>query len=431
MTPGESVRGLLAEACLLQDPLRAAAERLEVRVMSQLGLWLGLGMLLSLSIGHSHGWFWFDDSKDKDKVTPTPAYVTTASTAVFATAPRTEHLKSEVAHASKVEVSTEGEELGSGGGSGAVPEGSAWDGQLEAEVRPVSGLQSVPGSGAQSPSGSKVGNGSGFALKPISGSLPQEDQQAYGVQTNLSNVVGENVLSEDVKLETGLAKAELSQTDTTTDSGLTSNFTEIPIHVNVSFESISSRNTLSRNSSVWHADRYNTTQYSPEYSVSSNLLTAGGDHSFLARPSHVTESPRCLPIDSELPFCSRMGLESFAVPNFLNQSSVEEAEVLLREWAWLMRSGCHHATEWFFCLLVLPRCGPPSLPPQLPCRSFCELLYDSCWTLLGDSSRLPVECSSLPEESDDGYQCLSVSTQKGKSRLECHLSFWPLWRDAF
>uniref|UniRef100_A0A8B9H3B4 FZ domain-containing protein n=1 Tax=Astyanax mexicanus TaxID=7994 RepID=A0A8B9H3B4_ASTMX len=89
-----------------------------------------------------------------------------------------------------------------------------------------------------------------------------------------------------------------------------------------------------------------------------------------------------------------------------------EVEVLLREWAWLIRSGCHHSTEWFFCLLVVPHCGPPGLPPQLPCRSFCELLIDSCWTALGGGGRLPVECSSLPEESDNGYQCLSVSTQK-------------------
>ncbi|KAG9349448.1 hypothetical protein JZ751_027891 [Albula glossodonta] len=123
------------------------------------------------------------------------------------------------------------------------------------------------------------------------------------------------------------------------------------------------------------------------------------------------ESPRCLLLDSDFPFCTTMGQESFAVPNFLNQSSVEEVLVVLREWAWLLNSRCHHSLEWFFCLLLVPRCGPPGLAPAMPCRSFCEVLRDSCWTLL-DEGRLPMACHSLPEEEDDGYQCLSVSNQK-------------------
>ncbi|TNN61895.1 Collagen alpha-1(XVIII) chain [Liparis tanakae] len=38
-------------------------------------------------------------------------------------------------------------------------------------------------------------------------------------------------------------------------------------------------------------------------------------------------------------------------------------------------------------------------------------MRDSCWALL-DEGRLPVECHTLPDEEDDGYQCLSVSNQK-------------------
>ncbi|XP_072542152.1 secreted frizzled-related protein 5-like [Salminus brasiliensis] len=238
------------------------------------------------------------------------------------------------------------------------------------------------------------------------------------MQSSLSSISKKNVpvLAED-RLETSLTKVELAQLDKGIETiGNITNLTrnQSNISANDSLESINSsyRNTPSSKGSGWHADRSNSTQYSPEYSVSNNLLTAGSDRSFLASPSPTAESPRCLPVDSDLPFCSRMGVESFAVPNFLNQSSVEEVEALLREWAWLLRSGCHHGTEWFFCLLVVPRCGPPGLPPQLPCRSFCELLIDSCWMLLGGGSRFPVDCSSLPEESDDGYQCLSVSTQK-------------------
>lgn len=126
------------------------------------------------------------------------------------------------------------------------------------------------------------------------------------------------------------------------------------------------------------------------------------------------ESPQCLLLDTALPFCSMTG-EYFLVPNYLNHTTVAEVQVLLHNWAWLLKSRCHHSLEWFFCLLLVPKCG--SLVPLLPCRRFCEVLKDSCWSLL-DEGRLPVECHALPDEEDDGYQCLSVSNQKGKPWLK-------------
>lgn len=125
------------------------------------------------------------------------------------------------------------------------------------------------------------------------------------------------------------------------------------------------------------------------------------------------ESPKCLLLDTALPFCSMTG-EQFLVPNYLNHTNVAEVQVLFHNWAWLLESRCHHSLEWFFCLLLVPKCG--SLVPLLPCRSVCEVLKDSCWTLL-DEGRLPVACHALPDE-DDGYQCLSVSNQKGKHWLK-------------
>lgn len=131
-----------------------------------------------------------------------------------------------------------------------------------------------------------------------------------------------------------------------------------------------------------------------------------------AKSKLVFESSQCLMIDTALPFCSSMVGESFAVPNYLNQSSVEEVRALLNEWAWLLRSHCHHSLEHFFCLLLVPQCGSMVPPPVLPCQSFCRVLQDSCWTLL-DEGHLPVECQTLPDEEDEGCQCLSVSNQKG------------------
>lgn len=127
------------------------------------------------------------------------------------------------------------------------------------------------------------------------------------------------------------------------------------------------------------------------------------------------ESQKCLLLNTALPFCSYMTGELFLVPNYLNHSTVVQVQVLLHNWAWLLKSRCHHSLEWFFCLLLVPKCG--SLVPLLPCRSFCEVLKDSCWTLL-DEGHLPVECQALPDEEDDGYQCLSVSNQKGKHCLK-------------
>lgn len=149
--------------------------------------------------------------------------------------------------------------------------------------------------------------------------------------------------------------------------------------------------------------------------VSSSVPTKS--HTELVQSALVIESPQCLSLDSTLPFCTFMFGEQFVVPNYFNQTTVEEVQVLLNNWAWLLRSHCHHSLEWFFCLLLLPKCGSLVPLPVLPCRSFCEVLRDSCWTLL-DEGRLPVECHTLPDEEDDGYQCLSVSNQKGNHRFK-------------
>lgn len=136
-------------------------------------------------------------------------------------------------------------------------------------------------------------------------------------------------------------------------------------------------------------------------------------HTEVAKSALDVESPQCLLLDTPLPFCSSVVGEKFVVPNYFNHSTVEEVHALLKEWEWLLRSSCHHSLEWFFCLLLVPKCQQQLV---LPCQSFCQVLQDSCWTLL-DEGRLPVECHALPDEDDDdddhGYQCLSVCNQKG------------------
>lgn len=148
--------------------------------------------------------------------------------------------------------------------------------------------------------------------------------------------------------------------------------------------------------------------------VALNMQEPTGGHHDPVDSTALAESPQCLLLESSLPFCSSITGQKFAVPNFLNQSSVEEVRVLLHDWAWLLNSKCHHSLELFFCLLLVPKCGTSV---QMPCRSFCEVLKDSCWTLL-DQGHLPVECQALPEEEKGGCQCLSVSNHKGNSWLK-------------
>ncbi|XP_064420080.1 collagen alpha-1(XVIII) chain-like [Latimeria chalumnae] len=117
----------------------------------------------------------------------------------------------------------------------------------------------------------------------------------------------------------------------------------------------------------------------------------------------------CVPLPASLPFCAGLGVKSIALPNYLNQSGVVEIAETLREWAGLLGSHCHCRLEWFFCLLLAPRCNA-SAPP---CRGFCENLRDDCWMQL-DAGRLPVSCDLLPEEEvADGYSCVSINFTKG------------------
>lgn len=174
---------------------------------------------------------------------------------------------------------------------------------------------------------------------------------------------------------------------------------------------VTSKMTITEN-----APQKSLTEVEPSRSPQFTTVALGrrepaGGHQEPGEPTALAESPQCLLLQSSLPFCSSMVGQQFAVPNYLNQSSVEEVRALLHDWAWLLNTKCHRSLEWFFCLLSLPKCGAAV---RMPCRSFCEVLKDSCWALL-DQGHLPVECQALPEEEEDGYRCLSVSNQKGNS----------------
>lgn len=152
----------------------------------------------------------------------------------------------------------------------------------------------------------------------------------------------------------------------------------------------------------------------------SDVFKIGGTADGVPDPSlSPASNPVCLPVPSDWSICSGKKPKFFTLPNFFNHTSVEEVGAVLQEWAWLTRTGCHHSAEWFLCLLLAPRCPSPATP--LPCRSFCQVLQDSCWASLGNG-RLPVECHLLPEGAPELRRpaCVSVSNRKGnRGGLEC------------
>lgn len=125
----------------------------------------------------------------------------------------------------------------------------------------------------------------------------------------------------------------------------------------------------------------------------------------------------CLPVPTNLPFCHKLGIETFLLPNYLNHSSVLEVKAALHDWEGLLKSHCHLYLEWFFCLLLVPRCNTSSpVPPPVPCQGYCKALQDACWDLLKGVG-LPVSCDALPKE-DSGASCVYIHFLTGSETLE-------------
>lgn len=112
-----------------------------------------------------------------------------------------------------------------------------------------------------------------------------------------------------------------------------------------------------------------------------------------------TPDGRCLPLTSALPVCSHLGVERSWLPNYLHHRDIEELWVAAQAWGRLMQTHCHPFLAWFFCLLLLPPCGPGPLLSLPPCRQFCEAVEDSCWSHL-DGGPLPVACATLRAQED-------------------------------
>ncbi|XP_073433617.1 uncharacterized protein [Dendrobates tinctorius] len=141
-----------------------------------------------------------------------------------------------------------------------------------------------------------------------------------------------------------------------------------------------------------------------------NNITETAFHS----PNLTPSDAHCLPVPDNLPLCRQLGIKTFMLPNYLNHTSVLEIQAALHDWEGLLKSHCHHYLERFFCLLLLPRCNPPSslVSPPVPCRGFCKVLQDACWDLL-QGAHLPLSCDSLPKV-DSGVPCVYIHFSTGE-----------------
>lgn len=136
-------------------------------------------------------------------------------------------------------------------------------------------------------------------------------------------------------------------------------------------------------------------------------------------PRLVPPAGRCLPVPTQLPFCSVLATDHVRLPNYLRHGGEAEIRAALHEWEGLLESRCHRYVEWFLCLLLLPGCSPsvPVTPP--PCQGFCEAVRDLCWMHLA-GGRLPLPCDALPEE-DEGFSCVFINASAGNVAGDVHV----------
>uniref|UniRef100_H3AA95 FZ domain-containing protein n=1 Tax=Latimeria chalumnae TaxID=7897 RepID=H3AA95_LATCH len=317
---------------------------------------------------------------------------TTSTVGDYSVSPNTTSLRSgpETSKVVGGSPAEEGVSTSRSGKFGASSEESVLKPSAEGETTKPTLVRGTPQPGSSSPPVPFTGSLPNDSVTVV-GSRPLESREQVGSPDprNTASFHSSDASSFNTSKHHGIAMAELSRNE----SGLLSN-TTVPDLV-VGF-------TVLNDSEQIDFDLLITAEKSDPI-----IRSKDGSASIVVGMS--LPASHCVPLPASLPFCAGLGVKSIALPNYLNQSGVVEIAETLREWAGLLGSHCHCRLEWFFCLLLAPRCNA-SAPP---CRGFCENLRDDCWMQL-DAGRLPVSCDLLPEEEvADGYSCVSINFTKG------------------
>lgn len=114
-----------------------------------------------------------------------------------------------------------------------------------------------------------------------------------------------------------------------------------------------------------------------------------------------------------IPQCRDIGYNSTRMPNLMGHDDQQEAALELREFATLIRLGCHGHLRFFLCSLYAPMCTEQVSNPIPACRLMCEQVRAKCSPVL-DHFNFPwpdsLDCSRLPTKNDPNHLCMEAPT---------------------
>ncbi|CAH1238424.1 MFRP [Branchiostoma lanceolatum] len=98
----------------------------------------------------------------------------------------------------------------------------------------------------------------------------------------------------------------------------------------------------------------------------------------------------CRPMKRSSACADILGYQQISLPNMFSHHQLSDIDVMLKSVVLGSRNCSHPQLRVFVCAMAAPRCHMSR--QQLPCRSFCEEVYDQC----KDGWRLPT-CEELPD----------------------------------
>ncbi|KAI0985600.1 hypothetical protein GJ496_007101 [Pomphorhynchus laevis] len=107
-----------------------------------------------------------------------------------------------------------------------------------------------------------------------------------------------------------------------------------------------------------------------------DLLSSNIDLDFYSETAY-----KCIPLPTSLSICKHVGYSKMKLPNHLGHDTVKEVIEIMTMLEPLYKSKCHQHASTFLCSIIAPVCigdRPEGNSSILPCRSFCQNIYNKC-----------------------------------------------------
>ncbi|XP_067929582.1 secreted frizzled-related protein 4-like [Watersipora subatra] len=122
----------------------------------------------------------------------------------------------------------------------------------------------------------------------------------------------------------------------------------------------------------------------------------------LCRDSH--QSSQCEPI--RIPMCMSMPWNLTHMPNFMEQSSQQNAQLKIEEYQPLVLDNCSQHLQFFLCALFAPICMNNFHDnPIPPCQEVCEEVKSDCEPVISEKYNktwpADIDCSTFPRYSNE------------------------------